>query len=682
MTDIQNIHKPSTTPQRSDPENFRSDADTWIDEFNNQTVPNINTAADNMETLQTDVTNKHSDVDTWHAEAETYRDDAYGWAETPEDTEFTDSEGRTGYASYHWAQKSAKGERLTATSSTSISIGTGSKTLTLNESYRAFTTGSKVRVVYGGAATTSYMEGIVTGYDDSIDSLTIDVTNTGGSGTYSDWYIALNNGGDADTLNGYKPSGIARLGGANARLSQSSNITLSASDDQVQVFSFTGKGYTTALPDATTLLTGTSFIISNYGNDYAFGIRDNGGNLLASAHPKESYECYLTDNSTANGIWYFGPPDISRVLEYNLIAFNSVSSEYMTIVNLDDSTLVAVYKNQDDSNNRCEAVAISASDGSVLSGPIGLNSNDAHDIASTKLSSTEIFVCYRDNDSSDFKAVVVEYTSGTLSKFAGPTQISTVYPDKGFGCVALDSSNVGICLGSGAFDVMVVNWNGSNISVSTGPTEINSDSIRKIECAFIDSTHFLCVYSNNTNSNSEAAIIYWDSGASSLSKADSITLGNSTNVRSNIQIALIEDDGTYLWFAAFYSNSENANSEADLATFSVNQSDYRLSNYVIKRQVTSFRTDDALAHRYNAFAIANKIYLLAKNEDKPKYSYLIKFNWDSINHILDKEEEIRVLDVVGSESSITKIGTNDIRVAFENNDNNGYGTSVKMEFAT
>ncbi len=183
------------------PSEFNSAADTFVDYF--EKVPSqYNTFADEANTTADTINSQHSDIDIWHTETQAYKDDSYEWATRSEDSEYTDSDGNTGYSAYHWAQKSAKGERLTASSTSSVTVGTGSKTFTLAESYRAFTAGSKVRIVDGSNPSTNYMEGVVTAYDDGTDELTVDVATTGGSGTISDWAISLTHGGDATSVDG------------------------------------------------------------------------------------------------------------------------------------------------------------------------------------------------------------------------------------------------------------------------------------------------------------------------------------------------------------------------------------------------------------------------------------------------------------------------------------------------
>lgn len=76
---------------------------------------------------------------------------------------------------------------LSATSTTSTLIGTGSKTFT-TQADRPLMDGAWV-LITSDADPTNYLHGYVTAYSGT--SLTVNVTNVGGSGTYADWTIRV-----------------------------------------------------------------------------------------------------------------------------------------------------------------------------------------------------------------------------------------------------------------------------------------------------------------------------------------------------------------------------------------------------------------------------------------------------------------------------------------------------------
>lgn len=74
-------------------------------------------------------------------------------------------------------------------STTSLAIGTGAKTFTMDATGYAYVTGSRVRATSDAAPTTNWMEGYVTSYSGTSLELTVDVI--GGSGTYADWSFTI-----------------------------------------------------------------------------------------------------------------------------------------------------------------------------------------------------------------------------------------------------------------------------------------------------------------------------------------------------------------------------------------------------------------------------------------------------------------------------------------------------------
>lgn len=76
---------------------------------------------------------------------------------------------------------------VSTTSVTSNSIGTGSKSFTVQTGL-GFVVGNAVRIANSG---TNYMSGDVTSYDSGTGALVVNVTGTAGSGTYTSWTISL-----------------------------------------------------------------------------------------------------------------------------------------------------------------------------------------------------------------------------------------------------------------------------------------------------------------------------------------------------------------------------------------------------------------------------------------------------------------------------------------------------------
>lgn len=68
---------------------------------------NAATSASNAATSEANALSYKNTAETAKNNALTYSNDSYGWANTAENTQFTDSQSRSGYSSYHFAQKAS-----------------------------------------------------------------------------------------------------------------------------------------------------------------------------------------------------------------------------------------------------------------------------------------------------------------------------------------------------------------------------------------------------------------------------------------------------------------------------------------------------------------------------------------------------------------------------------------------
>lgn len=94
------------------------------------------------------------------------------------------------------------GTDFSATSTTSLTVGTGSKSLTI-QTGKQFQIGQPVRIADTGTPT-NYMDGQVTAYNSGTGAMTVNVTATGGSGTIAAWTVSLlpGGGGNFATITG------------------------------------------------------------------------------------------------------------------------------------------------------------------------------------------------------------------------------------------------------------------------------------------------------------------------------------------------------------------------------------------------------------------------------------------------------------------------------------------------
>ncbi len=189
---------------------------------------------------------------------------------------------------------SLAGTAITGNSNTSLTIGTGTKVLTV-ETGKAFVSGMSVRIGESGAnANTNFMDGTVTTYNAGTGTLTVAVTATGGSGTLASWSV--------------RPTLASLAGGSGPTITASTAIA--ASSNRVRPVAMISDFQSVTLPDATTLATGGPLFVLPSTGAKTFIVRDNAGAMLAAVPAGGVAECYLRDNSTAAGAWSVSGRDL------------------------------------------------------------------------------------------------------------------------------------------------------------------------------------------------------------------------------------------------------------------------------------------------------------------------------------------------------------------------------------
>jgi hypothetical protein len=156
---------PTPVPQRSDPANFAVRADLLL-----TALP---TFGGQINALAANVYNNAVEADQDATAADAHRVAAAASAATASAAALTaiNAPGTQG------------------TSTTSLAVGTGAKTLT-TQTGKAWVLGQWV-IVANSAAAANWMLGYITAYNSGTGAMTVEVTSTGGSGTFTTWNIAL-----------------------------------------------------------------------------------------------------------------------------------------------------------------------------------------------------------------------------------------------------------------------------------------------------------------------------------------------------------------------------------------------------------------------------------------------------------------------------------------------------------
>jgi hypothetical protein len=131
------------------------------------------------------------------------------------------------------------------TSSTSLAVGTGPKTLRLNTANFGLANGAPAFLWNGyELAPPNWMKGTITSYDSTTQTLEINVTSTGGGGTYASWSL----GGQMTLL---RSNNHYISTGSQPPANKCTHYNCSQTNDLVQAISAAnGQGYTSASIDA------------------------------------------------------------------------------------------------------------------------------------------------------------------------------------------------------------------------------------------------------------------------------------------------------------------------------------------------------------------------------------------------------------------------------------------------
>jgi len=154
-----------TPPSRTDPANFPARADAFVAQ-----LPTFGSQAN---AVATNVYNNAVEADQDASAANAHRVAAAASAATASAAALT--------------AVNAPGTQ--GTSTTSLTIGTGAKIFT-TQTGKAWVLGQWV-IIANSAAAANWMLGYITAYNSGTGAMTVEVTSTGGSGTFNTWNIAL-----------------------------------------------------------------------------------------------------------------------------------------------------------------------------------------------------------------------------------------------------------------------------------------------------------------------------------------------------------------------------------------------------------------------------------------------------------------------------------------------------------
>lgn len=239
-----------TPPSRSDPVNFASRADSFM-----AALPTFATEAN---ALQADVNSKESTATTAATTATTQATNAANSASAASTSATNAATSATAAQNFAAA--------LTATSTTSLTIGAGSRVFTTQTS-KQFLTGNPL-FIYSQGSPSNWMYGTVTTYSGS--TLTMNITDSNGSGTFTDWGISVSGikgaTGATGGISGGTLTGVLNYAGTVTIASASTTDIASAASNSIIVTgttTITALGTTTAGAERLVVFSGALTLTHN-----------------------------------------------------------------------------------------------------------------------------------------------------------------------------------------------------------------------------------------------------------------------------------------------------------------------------------------------------------------------------------------------------------------------------------
>lgn len=213
-------------------------------------------------------------------------------------------------ASADAASAAAVATAMRGTSTTSLTVGTGSQTLTTQAS-KQFSVGNYLTISRTSSPTT-LMHGVVTAYNSGTGSLTVSVTTIAGSGTFTDWTIAVSGAkGDTGASGNGQIAYLAKTGAYTVTASDkaklidctSGTFTLSfqacasLGADWVTFIRNSGTGTITLDPNASETIDGAATITLPPGTDCA--VQCDGTSLRTFARSIRSNYVHVRDSKAS-----------------------------------------------------------------------------------------------------------------------------------------------------------------------------------------------------------------------------------------------------------------------------------------------------------------------------------------------------------------------------------------------
>lgn len=515
------------------------------------------------------------------------------------------------------------GEQFIGSSTTSNTIGTGSKTFTV-ESDRAWTDGTSLKIT-DTANEANYMQGNVTSYSGT--TVIVNVTTTGGSGTKTSWSLGLVGGNFIDATVDNR-SYSRRDGAWQARTPTTVSVDTTLTSTSSNYYIIDTAHVIITLPDATTL--GTEALRYTFTNTSSgmIKIEDSANGFICGIPSGKTQILNLNSTSTAAGSWslvinenpnhYIGPETV----------FEATNIQSESVVKVDTDKFLIAYK--DNGDNYATYGIASVNDNDVTIGTLAKSSSETiTGWVDVCILSTSAAIAVYENASGYVKAVYLGI-SGTTITPETPVTVEGTGTNTDIKVCALSSTTAIVIYDDDSTTAqgVVLSVSGTTITPGGGYTAHSAD-ITDICISPIDSTHAFFSYSVVSGADLRTKVITESSGTLAFSG-----IGSNAGVCNEGSSCVALSTTHAITVQSYYdATSQQKYARLSLWEFSGGgtpsirtNKDFMLGNYVLNPWLEKISATEAiLMYRDpNAVSVSTHIHLMRITIDTTNNEIILK----------------------------------------------------------
>ena len=322
------------------------------------------------------------------------------------------------------------GADFTATSSTSLAISTGSKTITVQAS-KGFIAGQKVTIAQTSNPTINYMNGTITSYNATSGEMVVSIGYIAGSGTISSWSLSIQTVADSLPSQTGNADKFLKTDGSNASWEKMDGVNTAEQLDYSANVNCPSSFVVSLNPGSAGLVVtlsssdeGDMKRLINISNHNAIVKMSGTGFLTVSPNTtafvmkvdSKWYTVADSVESTSGGIMSFGAGNV----------FNSGQTSDVSTTRLTDTTFVVSYRDSGNSGYGTSILGTVANGSITFGSEVVFNSGSTYETSSSRLTDTTFVVSYMDSGNSHYGTSILGIVSNGSITFGSEVVFNSV----------------------------------------------------------------------------------------------------------------------------------------------------------------------------------------------------------------------------------------------------------------